>query len=415
MHGEGERRRRVLLALGCGAGALTGGFGIVAASDAADHPGLDTELREARSADCSPGHEDGDTACRQIFDDRKSLTPFDAADTPLPVRLDYPCGWTASLTEFEDRIQLNATRSGIGEANAYVDVQVRAYYEPVEEGLIEDIRSDGDYEAVEYTFAGESRTGVVSSQDSAQFGTTGHAAIPVGQQFAHVEFVSTLKGTNCTLEPRPDWWVVHDMLATIGANPESRFREVAPEFTPPASVSASDQRVADSSYPDFVVDSVDLPEGGFAVVKRAGDGSIIGASAKMTSGEHQNIRITLNEALPTGGHGADRDSVSGHERRHSVRAGHRHAVHGRRGAGIRTGDGDGAGRHHRPDRDAGRDAHTATGDDPDRYPDADSTGDPFHDDHGTNGDEWGRGPGDGPADCACGPYRDGLSRPQGRD
>jgi PGF-CTERM protein len=207
--GEQVNRRAFLSGL---AGA--GGFAIV------QQAGLGTA-----ESHCTPGHNDGDSACRQIYDDRKVLTPFQPEDNRLPVDISHPCGWTTVVNVYDDRVQLNASRSQIGEDNAYVDIQVRGHYEPVEETLIQDIKSEGDYVEVDYEFAGQTLTGLVSSRDTAQYGTVGHAAIPMGESYVHIELISTMKGTECTLDPRPDWWAVRDMLGTLAPNRESTFIE----------------------------------------------------------------------------------------------------------------------------------------------------------------------------------------------
>lgn len=171
---------------------------------------------------CTPGHDADDSPCQQVDDDAAVLTGFDATATALPVTFDYPCGWRTSTTDqFDGRSQANVTRDDF---DAYASVQVRAYFEPVGAGFIDDTRESGDYDDVEFDYDGETRTGIVTSPETAAFGTTGHATVPVGPSLVHVELTSTLKGTACT-QPRPDYDLVRDMLASLAPNRNTTFIE----------------------------------------------------------------------------------------------------------------------------------------------------------------------------------------------
>jgi len=200
-------RRRTFL----GGVALAGGLSVT-----------DTPSAAAEQTDCSPGHAASDPPCEQVDDDADVLTGFDAAGTPVAVTFDYPCGWrTNTIDQFEDRSQVTVTRDDF---DAYAAVQVRTYYEPVEAGFIDETRGSGDFVDVEYTVAGESRTGLVTSRETARFGTVGHAVLPVGNSRVHVELVSTLKGTECS-QPRPDYDLVREMLRSLEVNRRSTFPE----------------------------------------------------------------------------------------------------------------------------------------------------------------------------------------------
>jgi hypothetical protein len=175
----------------------------------------------AAVTDCTPGHTEGDPACEQVADGATALAPLDVSGTPLPVGVDYPCGWDTGTTwEFDDRFQANAIRSSFGNhGDAYVEVQIRAYTEPVEAGFLESTRSQGHYETVAYDYAGESRTALVTAADHAAHGTLGHAVIPFLGALVHVELVSTLESPHCGVDPRPDNRVVREMLASLGPTP----------------------------------------------------------------------------------------------------------------------------------------------------------------------------------------------------
>jgi len=174
---------------------------------------------------CTPGYSEGDLACQQVADAVGSLTPFPVAGTDSVVAFDHPCGWQPSTTDqFEDRFQANSTRDGFGaDGNAYVDVQIRVYYQSVSEGFIDEERTSGNYEDASYDYAGQQRTAIVSNASSASFGTVAHAAVPDDGSLAHVEFVSTLKGASCDIEPRPDYDVVVSMVESLGGNAETTF------------------------------------------------------------------------------------------------------------------------------------------------------------------------------------------------
>lgn len=69
------------------------------------------------------------------------------------------------------------------------------------------------------------------------------------------------------------------------------------------SVTADNQRVADSSFQEVVVRSTYLPSSGFLVVYNASgerspdSASIVGASTLLGGGEHENVRISLDERI----------------------------------------------------------------------------------------------------------------------
>jgi hypothetical protein len=170
---------------------------------------------------CTPGHSDGDPPCEQIADDATVLTEFNSAGKELRTGFDYPCGWRTSTTDqYDDRAQAQATRDDF---DAYVNVQIRNYTQPVEEGFLDQKRTEGNYDDVSYEYDGSTRTALLSAKSSASFGTLGHAVIPHEDAFVHVEIVSTLKADECGVEPRPDYDVVKAMLGTIRPNPDSTF------------------------------------------------------------------------------------------------------------------------------------------------------------------------------------------------
>lgn len=169
---------------------------------------------------CSPGHADGDAPCEQIAADATVLTGFDAAGTYLLTGFHYPCGWRRSTDQYDDRAQANVTRDDF---DATVDVQIRNYTQPVEDGFLDRKRSEGDYDEVEYEYDGTTRTALVSSKASAAYGTLAHAVVPYEGSAVHVEFVSTLKAAECSVEPRPDYDVVRAMVQTIRRNTDSTF------------------------------------------------------------------------------------------------------------------------------------------------------------------------------------------------
>lgn len=171
---------------------------------------------------CTPGHSDGSSPCQQIADDAGVLTGFNASGTGLLTTFDYPCGWQTSTSEQEDYVVANATRSG-EDFGAYVDVQVRNYFDAVTPEFIQTKKESGNYDDVTYEYDGETRTGIVSSKSSAQFGTLAHAVVPFDGSLVHVELVSTLKADGCDIEPRPDYDVVVAMFESLDANPETTF------------------------------------------------------------------------------------------------------------------------------------------------------------------------------------------------
>jgi len=174
---------------------------------------------------CTPGHTDGESACQQVADDVTALTAFDVAGTAIPISFDSPCGWQAStVSQSEEYAQANVTRSEFGsEGNAYVDVQVRAYYAAVEASFLDEQRADGNYEDIEYEYDGETRTGLLSSASSADYGTLASVVVPVDDRLAHVEFISTFDVGSCDVSPRPDYAVVDAMVRSVGANAETTF------------------------------------------------------------------------------------------------------------------------------------------------------------------------------------------------
>ena len=233
-------------------------------------------VQTSSRADCTPGHSDSDPPCEQIDDDAESRTAFPTGGTPHVVTFDYPCGWRTSTTDqFDDRAQSNVTRDDF---DAYIDIQIRSYYDPVEEGFLEMKQSEGSY-------------------DTAQFGTTAHAVVPYGGELVHVEFISTMTGTDCN-QPRPDFDLVRQMLKSIEPNSESTFADESDAVEPTASVTMSDQLAQDEGTL-VVVNSASLPDGGFiGIHDESFDSgsrvdSTIGVSQYLSSGPHSNLRIRL--------------------------------------------------------------------------------------------------------------------------
>jgi hypothetical protein len=179
---------------------------------------------DADNGGCTPGYDQSDSACQQVADSVSVLTSFPVTDTDSVVAFDHPCGWQSSTTDqYEDRFQANSTRNGFGSDNdAYVDVQIRVYYQPVSEGFIEETRTSGNYDDVGYEYDGGDRTAIVSSASSAAYGTVAHAVVPYGENLAHVEFASTFK-TDCDSQPRPDYDVVVAMVESLSVNSETTF------------------------------------------------------------------------------------------------------------------------------------------------------------------------------------------------
>jgi len=239
-----NRRRLLATSVAVGASALAGCGGGDGESTGGDGGGVESEASGGDTADdqtdgvstvatdsggsgdgCTPAYSDGDSACQQVADATAVLTAFPVAGTVSVVAFDHPCGWQASTTDqYEDRFQANSTRNGFGaDGEAYVDVQIRVYYQPVSEGFIDEERTSGNYDDVSYEYDGGARTAIVSSASSAAYGTVAHAAVPYGERLAHVEFVSTFKGATCDVEPRPDYDVVVAMVESLGANPDTTF------------------------------------------------------------------------------------------------------------------------------------------------------------------------------------------------
>lgn len=284
--------RRAVLAGSSGLGALA----VVGTTGGASTAGGDGSSERQEGTDttsCTPGHVEGNSACTQIRNDREVLTRFDATDTDLVTTFGYPCGWTATTNQYDDRVQANVTRSDVGPEGAYVDVQVRNYHEPVDERHLDDVAAEGSYDEVVYSYDGKDRTGLVSTADTAQFGTLAHAVVPSPETegLTHVEFVSTMKGGDCP-QPQPDYRLVKEMLATLEPN------------RPVASVSMSDQRVSgDVETQAVTVDSVYLPDGGFVAVYdtplQEDDlaATIVGVSSRLESGRSENVRIVLDASI----------------------------------------------------------------------------------------------------------------------
>ena len=174
---------------------------------------------------CSAGHTSGDPVCQQVADDAESLTEFPASGTGLLTTFDYPCGWSTSTTgAVPDRFQANVEREQIGgEDGGYALVMVQNNREPVEEGFLDETKSAGQYEELEYEYDGETRTGLVSAKSTAKYGTIGHATLPFEGSLIHVRLVSTLKAETCDVEPMPDYGLVKDMLRSLEPNPDSSF------------------------------------------------------------------------------------------------------------------------------------------------------------------------------------------------
>lgn len=293
MRPDGQRRRVFMGAIGClGARFVTGSVSGRKRSSG-ERPAVVGSGTDALQSSCTPGHDGGDPACTQIQADAEVFTPFNALDTDLVTRFSYPCGWVVGTTTYDDRIQANASRSNIGDVDASVDIQVRNYTEPVDQGFLDAKRKDGNYIDMEYTYAGQTRIGLVSSPETAEFGTLAHAVVPTldEMEFRHVEFISTMHGGECAA-PRPDYWLVRKMLASIEPNRE------------PATVTFEDQAVSSEVETQSVtIASATVPNGGYVVVHttpiQQNDlaASVIGASSYLSSGGHQNIRIALETTI----------------------------------------------------------------------------------------------------------------------
>jgi archaellum component FlaG (FlaF/FlaG flagellin family) len=176
---------------------------------------------ESSGGNCTPGHTAGDPPCKQVADDAEVLTTYDPSGSILPVSVRYPCGWDTDATEqFDDYAQVNASRSGFGGS---VDVQVRAHYEPVAAGFLAAKTEDGDYDQVEYEYAGEPRTGLVSAASTASLGTLAYAVVPVQGERVLVELVSEMTPDTCDMETRPDWGLVKEMLRSLEPAAETTF------------------------------------------------------------------------------------------------------------------------------------------------------------------------------------------------
>lgn len=293
-------RRRLLGALGAstlaiGVAGCTGGDDGTGEPDGDGSGDANDDGAAKPSADdgvgeCTPGHTEGDPPCEQIADDAEVLTGFDAAGTTLPVAFDHPCGWLTSTTDqYDDRAQANVTRDGIGEADAYVDVQVRAYYQAVGDGFLESRSEEGNYEEIDYEYDGETRTGLVSAASTAQYGTIGHAVVPFQESLVHVELVSTLHAESCAVEPRPDYGLVEAMLRSIGPNPETTF---SPTSTDTQSQQASREAVENS------VDGLEIVahEGSVADENYSVTVTVENSGDRVTDIEEYDFRVRLFDA-----------------------------------------------------------------------------------------------------------------------
>lgn len=286
-------RREVLRGVGGGAITLSASLGPASWNGLVDSTASGPLATEEP---CTPGHTEGDPACDQIRHDDESRIWLESADTGMLTTFTYPCGWTTTTNEFDDRVQTNVNRSGIGEADAYVDVQVRNYLEPVSEGFLEEVKAEGDYQEIAYEYAGEQRTGLLSSIDTAQYGTTAHAVVPgrrKGEEATfrtdalyHVEVISTLKGADC--DSPPDYRVVESTLRSIGPNT-------------PASVTISDQVAPGMAV---VIDSARLFRGGYMVVYETAGldagkpvESILGASTYLIPGQTTDLVVGLDSPI----------------------------------------------------------------------------------------------------------------------
>lgn len=290
--GDDALSRRAVLSSVVGAGVV----GLAGDARGASRPAGDVPGRRgpAGAAACTPGHTEGEPACQQLKNDRAVLTWFDATDTPLVARFGYPCGWTTSTSQHEDRDQANVSRSEIGPENVSVDVQVRDYHEPVEPGHLDSVAEEGSYDEVEYRYDGATRTGLVSTADTAQYGTVAHATVPApaDDSLVHLELVSTLKGADCP-QPPPDYLLVKRMLESLQPN------------RPAPAIRLGDQSVSgDVDTPAVTVDSVTLPAGGFVAIYGSPTSeedlasTLLGASTYLSSGRHEHIRVALDAALP---------------------------------------------------------------------------------------------------------------------
>ncbi|MDZ7700945.1 MAG: hypothetical protein U5J98_02125 [Halobacteriales archaeon] len=286
--------RRAVLAGTVGAGLVA----LPGATQATDRAPDDVAVsRDATSETCTPGHTEGEPACQQLKNDRAVMTWFDATAAPLVTRFGYPCGWTATTSQYEDRDQANVSRSEIGPENAYVDVQVRNYHERVEAGHLDSVAEEGSYDEIEYRYDGTTRTGLVSTADTAQYGTVAHATVPApgADSLVHVELISTLKGADCP-QPQPDYLLLKQMLRTLQPN------------RPVPAVRLEDQSVSgDVDTPAVTVDSVTLPAGGFVAIyglpasEEDLASALLGASSYLSAGKHEHVRVTLDASLPDSG------------------------------------------------------------------------------------------------------------------
>lgn len=199
-------------------------------NDAAPALQGERDVRSMAATDgCTPGHSSGDAACQQVADDATVLTGSGLIDSPLPVGVSYPCGWaTHTGGEYDDRVQVTVSRANIGEIEASVAVQVRVHDEPVGSDFIDSTRHHGHFREVDYRFAGEERTGLVTPPSTAEEGTTGHAVVPIDTERRHVEFVSSMSAADCGIDPRPDYAVVRAMLTSLASLENPRIDIVSP-------------------------------------------------------------------------------------------------------------------------------------------------------------------------------------------
>lgn len=205
-------------------GGDTGGTG--GDGDATDTAAPTETVGTGKPGSCTPGHTNGDPPCEQIADDAAALVRFDAAGTDLLVSFAYPCGWqTGTTDQFDDRYQANASRFGIGSGDekTTVDMQVRVTRQPVADDYVQSQTADGNFEAVDYEYDGETRTGQVADQSGdfdTRYGATAYAAIPYEGSLYGVELVPTLQGDACGVEVDA---LVVDMLQSLEPNPETSF------------------------------------------------------------------------------------------------------------------------------------------------------------------------------------------------
>jgi hypothetical protein len=188
-----------------------------------DGAGDDGSTANAEPGSCTPGHTEGDPPCEQIAADAETLVRFDASGTPLLVSFTYPCGWQASVAaDVEESDQVNASRFGIGsgDAQTFVDVQVRTSLEPVSADFLATERESGSYADVEYQYDGETRTAIVAEQSGdfdANYGATAYTTVPYEGKPYSVAVVPTVQGSACGVEVDA---LVVAMVQSLEPNPQ---------------------------------------------------------------------------------------------------------------------------------------------------------------------------------------------------